>query len=49
MKTKQEIEKMLKETERLLDVWKEKPQSDEKAQVVYQLIGQRNILLEVLS
>lgn len=49
MKTQQEIKKMKDETVRLIEVWAKKPNSDEKDQVLNQLIGQRNILLEVLK
>ena len=48
MKTQKQVEEMKKETRRLIDLWMEKESSSERDQVLNQLIGQYNILVEVL-
>lgn len=48
MKTQKQVEEMKKETKRLIDLWGSKENSKEKDQVLNQLIGQYNILVEVL-
>lgn len=49
MKTQKQIEEMKKETRRLIDLWREKENSSEKDQVLNQLVGQYNILVEILK
>ena len=48
MKTQKQIEEMKQETKRLIDLWRSKESSKEKDQVLNQLLGQYNILVEVL-
>lgn len=49
MKTQKQVEEMKQETRRLIDLWRVKENSREKDQVLNQLIGQYNILVEVLK
>lgn len=49
VKTQKQIEEMKKETRRLIDLWREKENSSEKDQVLNQLVGQYNILVEILK
>ena len=48
MKTQKQVEEMKKETRHLIDLWRDKENSKEKDQVLNQLLGQYNILAEVL-
>ena len=49
MKTQKEVEVLYHETIRLISVWSEKKDHPEYRQVLDQLIGQKNILFEVLK
>ena len=48
MKTQKQVKEMKQETRRLIDLWRDKENSKEKDQVLNQLLGQYNILAEVL-
>lgn len=49
MKTQKEIETIKVEVDRLIDFWRQKQPSEEKDQVLNQLIGQQNLLWEILQ